>query len=471
MKSAIKETFSVSSIRTRLTLFYTLAVFILLGLVTIFLYWITINLLYKADYEFLSDEVETIQFILVNKSIDQNQLNHAIITTPVAAKDSLYRYYIQVFDHRNHLLIATPGSESVIPKNKFIFSLLASEKKHFYWHEVDNQHYLTIESPVKFGKNNRYGYVQITLDISYQHSVVHDRKNIFVVLLCISFISIFLGFLIAQRGLRSLDVLTSTVQQITDTSLDQRINPQAWPKELRGIADAFNQMLDRIESSFNKLKQFSSDLSHELRTPITNMIGQTEVALSYQYSVSEYQKVMESNLEELQRMASLVENILFLARTESPQLHLHKSPLEVAHEIRVICDYYQAMADEKNIRLNVHGSARIHANSDLFRRVISNLLSNAIKYTSQDGYVDFRVTSQDNGIEIRIKDTGIGIASEHIPHLFERFYRVDSARSHIAGGVGLGLPIVKSIVDIHHGKIDILSELGIGTTVILRFPF
>lgn len=470
MKNVIKEQLAIGSIRTRLTLFYTLAVFVLLGLVTIFLYWITINLLYKADYEFLSDEVETIQYILENKSSDPNLLKHAVITAPVAAKNSMYRYYVRVFDHKNRVLIATPGSDLTMPTNQFIFSLLNSEKKHFYWYKNDGQHYLSIESPIRLGKSNRFGYVQITLDVSYQHSVVHDKKNIFIALLFISLISTIFGFLITQRGLRSLYVLTDTVQRITDTSLDQRINPTSWPKELRSLSKAFNQMLDRIETSFNKLKQFSSDLSHELRTPITNMIGQTEVALSYEYSVEEYQKVMESNLEELQRMSSLVENILFLARTESPQLHLKKSRLDVRHEIEVICDYYLAMAEDKNIRIHISGDGDIDANSDLFRRVISNLLSNAIKYTLQNGHVYFTIESLESSLRINIRDTGVGIASEHIPRLFERFFRVDAARSNIQSGVGLGLPIVKSIVDIHHGSINVTSQEGIGTCVTLLFP-
>jgi two-component system heavy metal sensor histidine kinase CusS len=266
-------------------------------------------------------------------------------------------------------------------------------------------------------------------------------------------------------------MLTLAVEKITTTSMHQRISPKFWPKELSALGIAFNQMLDRIETSFLKLKQFSADLAHELRTPISNLMGETEIALSYNQSLEGYRQVMESNLEELHRISHLIENILFLSHAENPQLYLEKKILNVQEEILIVIDFYQAMADEKNIQISQIGKAKLNINSVMFRRMLSNILSNAIKYTDKDNFIHFDIIEKDrNLVQITCRDTGLGIAKEHLPKIFDRFYRVDTARSNYSGGMGLGLSIAKSIVELHQGTISIISELGKGTTVTLVFP-
>ena len=297
-----------------------------------------------------------------------------------------------------------------------------------------------------------------------------DRKYLIIALFISAIASLLLGFYITQRGMRSLYLLTNRVKTITVTSLHQRTDPDSLPKELKTLAIAFNQMLDRIECSFVRLKQFSSDLAHELRMPINNMIGETEIVLSGNHSITEYQQVMMSNLEEYQRVSHMIENILFLSRAENPQLEIQKTLLNIHDEIACICEYYEAMAEEKNISVTHEGKASMHGNSIMFRRMISNLLSNALKYTPENGWIRFSISSDNNQIKITLSDNGIGIASEHLPKIFDRFYRVDSARSQQSGGTGLGLAIVKSIVDLHRGKIDITSELDAGTNISIIFP-
>ncbi len=458
------EPISPRSIRTRLTLFYSLAVFILLALAAIFLYWMTITLLYKADYEFLIDEIDTIQYITHTAPIDQEAIKEAVEIAPKEEDGSIYRYFIRIRDANNQIIHETPGANEVFHAES---PSKIPRKKRFYWFVQGEDNYLAIDAPIQIGEKNHIGYAQIALDVSYQHSLIHDRSKIIAGLLMATLLSLLFGFVIANRGLRSLFLLTQTVQKITVTSLDQRINPKSWPVELVGIGVAFNQMLDRMEASFTRLKQFSADLAHELRTPVTNLIGTTEISLSYDQSVEEYRRVMESNLEELQRISSLIENILFLSKTENPQYEVKKSHLHLYNEIALVVEFYQALADEKNISVTIHGDADMNANPDMIRRLISNLLSNAIKYCEVNGHVEITIEIHGQEVVIIFQDDGPGIAKENIPKIFDRFYRTDSARSQQVSGVGLGLSIVKSIVEIHHGSIVLESDIGRGVKVVV----
>lgn len=438
--------------------------------ITIFLYWETTNILYRADYQFLTDEVEGIQHILQNKKVSISTLKQEVIDSPTQQNGSIYKYYIRIINEKDEIMIETPEVSRILPSDpNFNLAHRHIYKKSYRWYSKNNTNYLLIQAPIRFA-NGKYGTAQIALDISYQHTLISDRKYLMIALIASALSSLLLGFLVAHRGMKSLYALTSTVKKITATSLHQRIDPKSLPKELKPLCMAFNQMLDRIESSFVRLKQFSSDLAHELRIPINNLIGEAEITLSRNHSINEYQQVLMSSLEEYQRVSQLIENILFLSRAENPQLEIQKSVLKVQDEIAVVCEYYQAMADEQSISVTYSGKADIRGNSIMFRRMISNLLSNALKYTNQNGWIQIAIAAHYNHVKVTLSDNGIGISAEHLPKIFDRFYRVDSARSQLSGGSGLGLAIVKSIVDLHQGDISIVSQPDQGTTISLSFP-
>lgn len=469
-KNAKKEILDKISIRTRLTLFYSLTAFILLTVIALFLYWESINILYRADYQFLSDEVDTIQYILHNKSIDQSQLKQAVLECSKKLGDNIYRYYVRIIDENKNSMLETPGIQAILPLDKsYNKNNTHLFKKNYRWYTHKDTNYLIMQSPINL-PNQTSGIIQIVLDISYQHAVISDRKIFLIVILASTLCSLLLGFFITNRGMHSLYVLTETAQTITATSLHQRIDPKSWPKELRALGIAFNKMLDRIESSFIRLKQFSSDLAHELRIPINNLIGETEITLSRSHSMNEYQQVLMSNLEEFHRITQLIENILFLSRAENPQLEIQKNELNLKREIDMICEYYQAMSEEKNIKMSCEGDASLSVNPIMFRRVISNILSNALKYTLPGGWIHFSIIAMQHQVKITLSDNGIGIPAEHLPKIFDRFYRVDMARSQQSGGIGLGLAIVKSIVDLHQGHVSISSKPDEGTCISLTFP-
>lgn len=460
------------SIRTRLTLIFTLAIFVIFSLVTILLYWSTLNLLYKADYEFLADEVDTVSYLVEGNKIDLKALKNAIINAPLEPDGSIYKYYVRVKDEQGRLLVETPGASDLLTAERVSTkSHMPLPKRRYAWMDKNDIHYLVIQSPIKFGRTNKYGSVDVAVDVSYQHEIFHSRQTFLIALFLGTLVALAIGFLIAHRGVRSFYLLAQKVQKITATSLDQRIDPKKWPRELSGLVIAFNQMLDRIESSVLRLKQFSSDLSHEMRTPITNMIGQTEISLSYDCSSDEYRNVLESNLEELQRIASLIENILFLARAENPQMDLNKVPLQIREEIALVIDYFHAVAEEKNIKIFHEGNAYIQANQVMIRRMLSNLISNAIKFSHEGGVIRFITCEmEDDMVQILLHDNGVGIAHEHLAKLCDRFYRIETTRNQNPNGTGLGLSIVKSIVEIHQGTLTIQSQFGKGTIIAIRLP-
>lgn len=457
---------NANSITAKLTLFYTVASFILVGGITIFLYWAMVNVLHQNDRQFLLDEIQIVQYLLERN--DTNTLQHEIVLVPIALKNSIYHYSIRILDPNNKIIMDTPGMKDSLYGARTVFKQAKDDVVQGKWWTAKNGDvYLLLQSSVKL--SNQDWTIQAALDISDQHiMIVKYRERALKVLITGVLFSLLIGYVIAKKGLRRLDELTETTKNITTLSLHQRINSKHWPKELRKLGRSFNDMLNRIEVSFSQLTQFSDDLAHELRNPIHNLINETEVVLAKTHSLQDYRQVLELNLEEFQRIYHIIENILFLARTENPQLNLSKERLDVNKEIAVICDFYQAMAEDKNITITCEGGGRMWANQVMFRRMISNILSNAIKYTEKNGSVHFHVNETPSEIVICLKDTGMGIDAKHIDKIFNRFYRVDSSRTD-HGSVGLGLAIVKSIAALHQGMVSISSQLGRGTEISIVF--
>lgn len=291
-----------------------------------------------------------------------------------------------------------------------------------------------------------------------------------ITLLLSSLAAIFFGYFIARNGLARVREFEETMEKITINSLHERINLNEWPKELKQLANKFNTMLNRLQMSFNQLSQFSSDIAHELRNPLNNLRGITELALTNKKYNEDYRQLLEKYMNEYQHLSKLIENLLFLARSDHGQLELNKTEISVQTEIMKIYDYYQAMADEHQISFICTGDAILRVDVILFKRMINNLISNALKYTKSQGKIHAHISTENSHVKISIQDTGIGIATNHLPLLFDRFYRVDTARSTPSDSLGLGLAIVKSIVELHRGIIHIESDLNIGTTVCLKIP-
>lgn len=294
-------------------------------------------------------------------------------------------------------------------------------------------------------------------------------EKISIALLLSALSAILFGHVIARNGLTRMRQFENKIEQITADSLHERINLNEWPKELKSLGIKFNLMLDRIHTSFIQLSQFSSDIAHELRTPLNNLTVLTEMTLTQRDLSMDCRKNLEKSMDEYHHLSRLIENLLFLARSDHGQVMLKKESISAQTEILKIADYYQAFADEHNIEILCTGDAILFVDLILFKRLISNLLSNALRYTPLGGKIKISIQTEDY-ISILIEDTGCGISEEHLPNLFNRFYRADSSRTSQSGGLGLGLAIVKSIVHLHKGEIEVVSKMNEGTTFYLKFP-
>lgn len=295
------------------------------------------------------------------------------------------------------------------------------------------------------------------------------KKSILALLLS-ALLAILLGNFIARNGLKRLKEFTALMEKITVRDLHERLNLNDWPKELKNLGKTFNTMLDRIEKSFVQLSQFSQDLAHELRSPINNLRLMTEVSLTKKHLAPEHRPILESYLEEYEFLSQLIENLLFLARNDSGQTIINKQSINIKDEILKICEFYKAVADEKQIEFICEGDHSIMADALMFKRVINNLLSNSLRHSYFGSKIFIKIASEHQFGKIIITDTGEGIEESHLAKIMDRFYRVDLSRSTQSGGLGLGLAIVKSIMDLHKGTIQVKSMPSQGTSVFLQFP-
>jgi two-component system heavy metal sensor histidine kinase CusS len=283
-------------------------------------------------------------------------------------------------------------------------------------------------------------------------------------------IAIVLSLLLIRRALRPLRQIAASTRGITPERLDARIDVERAPAELHELAQSLNAMLLRLQRGFDRMWQFTTDLAHDLRTPIGNMRGASEVALTRLRSQSEYQALLASNIEECDRVTRMIENVLFLARAESPHFALRRTSFDAAEELHRIGEYFEGLAADEGVDIRVLGDARVHAERELFRRAVSNLLANALRYTPPGGTVLLMASASPEGTSITVQNPGTGIAPADIGRVFERFYRADASRTNSGTATGLGLAIVKTIMDLHEGSASVRSEVAGLTTFELHFP-
>lgn len=279
-----------------------------------------------------------------------------------------------------------------------------------------------------------------------------------------------LGYVLVRKGLSRVSALAAQARQVTATNLAMRLSVASSPAELRILANSFNEVLDRLQASFNNLSQFADDLAHDLRTPLNNLMVQTEVAFSQPRSLDEYQNLLASNHEEFGRLARMVESMLFLARADHDQVALNTSALDAFAELTKITEYFEGPASEAQVSFSVKAEGDVLADAYLLRRAVSNLVANAIRYTPRGGVITLEAAEESEGTTISVTNPGQGISSEHLPKLFVRFYRTDKSRSTTSLSAGLGLAIVNSIMALHGGSADVMSEPGRRTKFSLFFP-
>jgi two-component system, OmpR family, heavy metal sensor histidine kinase CusS len=279
-----------------------------------------------------------------------------------------------------------------------------------------------------------------------------------------------LAWWIARFGLRPLARLTARAEQISSSRLARPLPERDMPGELKELSHAFNRMLARLHESFTRLTQFSSDLAHDMRTPLTNLLAEAQVALSQPRSADDYRAVIESSVDEFQRLSRLIDSMLFLARADSAQSCLALQRLDARSEALRVAGYYESMAADAGVEIVVKGNARFEGDVLLVQRALSNLVSNALAHAPRGSTVELHCVERLRDVQLSVSDRGAGIAGPHLERIFDRFYRVDPARHNSAHGTGLGLAIVKSIMNEHHGECCVESIPHVHTTFSLRFP-
>lgn len=319
-----------------------------------------------------------------------------------------------------------------------------------------------------------------TIVIGADHDVEQAMTNrlmrlIPMILSFLVFISFFLAWLMNQSAIKPLRQLTAHVASVRSVAKDPILIPETlYPIDFRGLVQHYNSMLKRLHGSYSRVASFTSDIAHELRTPLNNLMGEIDVALSKPRDAGEYEQLLMSNREEVERLRAIVTSLLKLSQTGTIEPDQLES-MSLSAELHKIYEYFSSLADEAHIHLEIESSpdCKISAQRTLFQQALGNLVSNAIKFTPAQGQITIRFercTFEPGFAKIQVEDSGTGIPENDLQSIFNRFYKVDQARSSRVGGTGLGLAIVKNIVERHQGKIDVASQIGKGSCFTIYWP-
>ncbi len=348
-----------------------------------------------------------------------------------------------------------------------------SEDFHYaewkYHRDDVREKYLIVSSDFVL-KDNQPWRVQAALNVSKNNEIIEDywqRMQIVVALAIVIFSAI--GYWLARRGLQPLRIMSREIAHIHAEDLHTRLSTRRWPSELNTLSASFDGMMTRLEASFMQLTRFSSDIAHELRGPINNLISAASVTQSKDRSTNEYKDTLAAIVEEGERLSRMVSSMLFLARADNSREPLNLEYLSSKTEFARQINLYDVLAEDKNIRLLSEGEVSFFADPIHLQRALSNLLSNALRHTPPGGQISLNAWRKDGNVFLSVEDNGEGISAAHLPHIFDRFYRLDDARSN-AENTGLGLALVKTIAELHGGKISVTSEVGKGSCFTLMLP-
>ncbi|KHE91217.1 MAG: heavy metal sensor histidine kinase [Candidatus Scalindua rubra] len=463
----------LKTIGFKITLWYTLSVLLMLIVLGPFLYFRLRHTLNKETDHILFDECEEILQRIQDNNYTKDDLLRLIKRETAAMK--YLRKSVRLYDTEQRSFI---GSENFIaPYLKLSDDDIAKTVKGEYtlkkiWVKGSSSPYRLITRSVNIDNSCKY-ILQVAIYMKLTYKTVENMEENFLMLTpFLVILSIAGGWFLSRKSLTPIARMTETARQITGSDLKRRILYSHTGDELDELANTINMMLDRIETSFSRIIQFTSDVSHELRTPVAALKTGTEVMLSRQRTAGEYRDLLEHNLITLERMVKIISDLLELSRSDSGQNILHLKPFKLGNMLNELRKTFRPVSDSKNILspINEIPNVQICGDEIMLRRVFSNLLDNAIKYTPPGGRVYISLEDRNDDVVVSITDTGVGIAEENLGKIFDRCFRVDTSRSREAGGSGLGLNISKAIVELHKGRIEVKSDLGVGSTFDVILP-
>jgi two-component system heavy metal sensor histidine kinase CusS len=447
----------------RLALLFTVAAAVMLLFAMAAAYWVVVQHVDHDNDRYLTDKLAAIRADIAVDAGPQS-LNRELNIIRAADKS----YAVRVLDQAGKVVAESPRMRKLLPIEVFPKGLSLSGQRPVtsIYHARNQKTFALVTSVAEFENES------FTLQLAQERTHDERFRGRYAGLLtgivgCAVITCAGVGLLVTRRSLAPLKHLAQSIERTGATHLHERVPIAGWPDELQPLALAFNKMLERLENAFTRLSQFSADLAHELRTPIAILRGEAEGALTKPRAAEEYREVIESGLEELQRLSGMIDNLLFLARAETIG-SLSRSYFDGRAAIEKIREFYEALSQEQGVEIHCQGEGEIYAEPVLFRRALINLITNALRFTPSGGSVTVSLAHRNGGSNVSVADTGCGISSQHVPNVFNRFFRGDAQRT--AAGTGLGLSIVKSIMEIHNGSVSLRSEKGAGTVVTLEFP-
>ncbi|MCH7650484.1 MAG: heavy metal sensor histidine kinase [Nitrospinae bacterium] len=463
-----------NSIRSRLTAWHVAVLGFFLILFSILLY----VFLSKRLHESIDNSLK------VSANVIQKAALLEYSRTPLPGLDLFFDQFLgysninkfyRIYDGSGHVDSRSKGIDaSKFPLTQDAYSRATQGKMTYETFKLVPWHRVRVITMPVIRNDNLVNLIQVgTSLMAVEHTLKNLRIFLFTAIPCALILSTLGGRFMATRALKPVAEITSTAQDIAHgANLSRRIPIPEVQDEIGNLARTFNEMMNRLEKSFNQVRQFSSDASHELRTPLTVLKGQSELVLSKPRSKAEYQEVLSSNLEEINYMSRVLEDLLILSKGDEGKVSLEKEPVELSSIVEEVSRQGEIFADEKEVKIILAYLEPVTILGDAHRlkQMVWILLHNAVKFTPSGGEIKITLQDLDDTVYFTIRDTGIGIPEQDLPKIFDRFYRVDKARSRMDGGSGLGLSICKHIVDRHHGTVDVESKFGEGTKFKIRFP-
>jgi len=453
------------SIRVRLTLWFVLLLAITLAIFSVALYLALRHNLNSS----LNDSLESRAEIVSGLVVDVDQVDVAALTIPGDPVEG--EEFVRVFDSSGNLVFDNSGEKFRPPDDPAAVSAALSGSRTRRSLDLGPELRALI-APIS-ANGQVIGAVEVGLSTDDLHSTLRTLLIIIAVTYPLALIiASGGGVFLAGRALSPIDGLTRAARRISAEDLSQRLDMRLPDDEVGRLARTFDEMIARLDDAFRRQRQFTADASHELRTPLTAIKGQTEVALQKDRDPEEYRSVLRNVNLEVDRMIRLVSSLLMLARADAQQVPLARESISLGGVIGDAADQVRSAADSKGVLIRVRNGreTRLTADQDLLLQLMLNLLDNAVKHTPSGTSIDVSWSIEDGSAQVVVSDEGPGIASEHLPHIFDRFYRVDKARSRDGGGVGLGLSICRWIAQAHGGSIEAGNAPGQGATFKVHLP-
>jgi len=442
------------TIRSKITLWYASLLLVLLVIFNVFIYMTISKILYQDTEDLLKSDAHQVFLIIQSEGFNIHfDIPYKIIATST---------YFVIFDVNGN----TGIKSEILPE---IVNLPIGQEQ-FRNISIDRTNWIVYDTPVK-NNGEVIGWIRVSRSLESSNNTLFNLRIImFISVPLYGLIASIGGLFLAKRALRPIDYITKTAQEISKGDLTQRLKLNKTEDEVGKLAVIFDEMLDKLENSIKKERQFASDASHELRTPISIITAQAEEVLRSKHEIKEYKEAIETVRDESKKMSHIISQLLMIYRSDEGRYKFNFEILNLNMIIEDIVNEFQDVANANGLSISFKAEEEIKIKADqtLITRLFINIIDNAIKYTNRDGKINIGLSKMNNCSVIVIEDTGIGISEKDMPHIFDRLYQVDKSRED--RGSGLGLAIAKWITELHKGEIKVESKLSVGSKFVIKLP-